>query len=559
MIRRIAGTFFALLTALLVLAVVPLGITKAESQHDSFRFDTDSAARVVASDAEEVLSDHEPTTELHQGLTAAASTGDCAAVYNADAGLIAKTACTRASGTIARTLVARVQAGEHAADPDADLTAQDGQWLLVAVPVGGDESDGNAEVTGFVVYARNGDPMDDRIDAMWGWLLLTSGGSLALAGFLSVRLARWVTRPLGSLSDAAARLGGGDLGVRAAAEGGPEQVRQLAETFNWMAERIETLVHGHRSWIADVSHQLRTPLTALRLRLDLLGADADDEHTAAELAGAQEEIARLSRLVDGLLAIARAESAVPRRIPVRADLVAHERVAAWAPVAAEKGVELEVRAPAGPVTIALGDGDLEQILDNLLANAIEAAIEAVGESSPGRVHIEVTPQGRTGNATGSGSGSRSEGTSTNTSSSASGSGSDDRAGAAVRVVDDGPGMSDERKAAAFHRFGHPESRGNGLGLAIVDRLTTANGGRASLRDTPGGGLTIELDWSHASPPPPPPPTSSATAATAATAAAITAAGMAHRTAPLRSQQPAPPTEALPPPASATSPATPPRP
>ncbi len=73
-----------------------------------------------------------------------------------------------------------------------------------------------------------------------------------------------------------------------------------------MAGRLEALVHGNRAMMADVSHQLRTPLAALRLRLDLLAADAD-EATAAELAGAQGEIARLSRLVDGLLAVARAE------------------------------------------------------------------------------------------------------------------------------------------------------------------------------------------------------------------------------------------------------------
>ena len=103
-------------------------------------------------------------------------------------------------------------------------------------------------------------------------------------------------------------------------------------------------MHGNRAMMADVSHQLRTPLAALRLRLDLLAADAD-EATAAELAGAQGEIARLSRLVDGLLAVARAESAVTVPVPVQVAEVVRDRVAAWSPVAEERAVGLSASAP----------------------------------------------------------------------------------------------------------------------------------------------------------------------------------------------------------------------
>lgn len=473
MTRRITLTFFAIIAVLLVLAVVPLGVTKAQNQQASFRFDTDSAARVIASDAEEHLSDHHSTDQMRDGLASTAAAGDCAAVYDTHAALLDQTTpCTLASDANARGLVARVLAGDHGADPDQDLTGQDGQWLLIGVPVGDD-----GQITGALVYARDSDPMNDRIDAMWGWLLLTGVGCLALAGLASARLARWVSRPLGSLGDTAARLGAGELAVRARVADGPEQVRRLAETFNWMAERIETLVHGHRSWIADVSHQLRTPLTALRLRLDLLAPDVaaapDGERAVAELAGAQEEIARLSRLVDGLLAVARAESAVPARVPVRADLVAAERVAAWEPVAAERGVALKAVAESA-VTVPLGDGDLEQILDNLVANAVEAVGCASGDAladcvAPAEIRIEVTQTASSADAYG-------------------------RPRATVRVVDNGPGMSEERKAAAFHRYGHPEPRGNGLGLAIVHRLAAANGGQAALHDTPGGGLTVSLQW-----------------------------------------------------------------
>ncbi|MFD0526502.1 sensor histidine kinase [Kitasatospora arboriphila] len=223
-----------------------------------------------------------------------------------------------------------------------------------------------------------------------------------------------------------------------------------------MAARTEALVHGHRAVTADVSHQLRTPLTALRLRLDLLAADAEGED-AVELAGAQEEIARLSRLVDGLLAAARAENAVPRPVPVRVDEVVAERITAWEPVAAERQVELASHSPGRPV-VYLGAGDLEQLLDNLLANALEAV------PGGGRIRVEAA-------------------------SAAASFGP----GTELRVVDDGPGMSPEARATAFRRFGNPEARGTGLGLAIVHRLATANGGTARLEETAGGGLTVVLE------------------------------------------------------------------
>ena len=126
------------------------------------------------------------------------------------------------------------------------------------------------------------------------------------AALLAFALARWVSRPLAGLDSAAGRLADGNLASRAVVDSGPPELRRLGTTFNTMAGRLEALVHGNRAVIADVSHQLRTPLAALRLRLDLLAADTDPdpETTGHELAGALDELARLSRLVDGLLAVA---------------------------------------------------------------------------------------------------------------------------------------------------------------------------------------------------------------------------------------------------------------
>ncbi|MGC0401803.1 signal transduction histidine kinase [Streptomyces sp. SAI-126] len=441
MTRRIAWTLLALTSVLLVLAVVPLAVVMTARERVAFRDDQRAATRVIAATAEEHLSDHKPPTGMRRELETAARAGDCAAVYDASARLVASTPCTAARGEEAEELVEDVLAG-HEPEPPED----EGR-LLAAEPAGEVR-----QPAGAVVLARSADPLDTRIAATWGWSAAIGTGGLAASVLLSVRLARWVSRPLSALDVSARRLGEGALDERADVGGGPPEVRRLAATFNTMAARTEALVHGHRAVIADVSHQLRTPLAALRLRLDVLRTDAEGD-TAAELDAAQEEIARLSRLVDGLLAVARAEQATPRPAAVRIREVIGERVAAWSPVAEERGVRLSASEGPAP-TAALGSGHLEQILDNLIANALDAVPDE------GNVTVGCRPV---------------------------------RDSARVWVRDDGPGMPAAAKAVAFRRFGNPEARGTGLGLAIVHRLVTVNGGRARLEDTPGGGLTVVMD------------------------------------------------------------------
>ncbi|MDH6451674.1 MULTISPECIES: HAMP domain-containing sensor histidine kinase [unclassified Streptomyces] len=441
MTRRIAWTLLALTSVLLVLAVVPLAVVMTARERVAFRDDQRAATRVIAATAEEHLSDHKPPTGMRRELETAARAGDCAAVYDASARLVASTPCTAARGEEAEELVEDVLAG-HEPEPPED----EGR-LLAAEPAGEVR-----QPAGAVVLARSADPLDTRIAATWGWSAAIGTGGLAASVLLSVRLARWVSRPLSALDVSARRLGEGALDERADVGGGPPEVRRLAATFNTMAARTEALVHGHRAVIADVSHQLRTPLAALRLRLDVLRTDAEGD-TAAELDAAQEEIARLSRLVDGLLAVARAEQATPRPAAVRIREVIGERVAAWSPVAEERGVRLSASEGPAP-TAALGSGHLEQILDNLIANALDAVPDE------GNVTVGCRPV---------------------------------RDSARVWVRDDGPGMPAAAKAVAFRRFGNPEAKGTGLGLAIVHRLVTVNGGSARLEDTPGGGLTVVMD------------------------------------------------------------------
>ncbi|MFE1291806.1 sensor histidine kinase [Streptomyces sp. NPDC058751] len=441
MTRRITWTLLALTSVLLVLAVVPLAVLMTARERTAFRDDQRAATRVVAAAAEEHLSDRKPPTDMRRELDTAAEAEDCAAVYDVSARLVASTPCTAAQGEEAQELVGGVLAGHEPEPPE-----NEGR-LLTAEPAGEVR-----QPAGAVVLARSAAPRDARIAAIWGWTAVIGAAGLTAAVLLSVRLARWVSRPLSALDATARKLGEGALDERADVKGGPPEVRRLAATLNTMAARTQALVHGHRTMIADVSHQLRTPLAALRLRLDVLGTGARGD-TAVELDAAQEEIARLSRMVDGLLAVARAEQTTPLPAEVRVDEVARERVAAWSPVAEERGVRL--RASEGPaLTAALGIGHLEQILDNLIANALDAV--------PDEGNVTVGHRRSAGSAR-------------------------------VWVRDDGPGMPDGVKAVAFRRFGNPEASGSGLGLAIVHRLVTVNGGSARLEDTPGGGLTVVLD------------------------------------------------------------------
>jgi signal transduction histidine kinase len=321
--------------------------------------------------------------------------------------------------------------------------------LIVSVPIVPDSGSGSV---GTVVLSRSTEPLGHRIMVLWTLIGVVSAAGLLAAAAIAVGLARWASRPLTSLAGAARQLGYGTLGTRADVCSGPPEIRRLSADFNTMAARLESLVHGHQSMMAEVSHQVRTPLAALRLRLDLLAEDAD-EATAADVAGAQQEIARLSRLVNGLLAMARAENVTAAPVPVAVRDVVQDRVAAWKPAADERGVALVAACPE-PVAARACEGHLEQILDNLVANALDA-LDA-GRS------IRVAAVAASGVAR-------------------------------IAVIDDGQGMSGEQQRAAFRRFASGRPGGTGLGLAIVDRLATANGGSAAMSDTPGGGLTVTIE------------------------------------------------------------------
>jgi signal transduction histidine kinase len=438
MTRRIILAILALICALLATVVIPLGLITAAHDRTDYQDQAVATARSLASVAEEKLADHERGAALTAAIAQIRGRSDQVAIFGRTGDMLAGTGLPAAAGPVRRVL-ARLPG----------TVRQSGGVLLVVTPVRSDE---RHAVIGAVALSRPVGPLGHRLVVLWAWLGAVSLAGLAAGALVAIALARWVSGPLSALEATARQLGDGALGTRSDLSSGPGEIRRLAANFNTMAGRLEALVHGHRAMMADVSHQLRTPLAALRLRLDLLAQDAD-ARDAAEVAGAQEEISRLSRLVDGLLAVARAENVVVAPVPVAVHGVIGDRTAAWRPAAQERGIEVTAVCP-GPVRASLGDGHLEQILDNLLANAIDAVPPG------GHVRVRCNAAGPV---------------------------------ALIVVEDDGPGMSEAQRKAAFRRFFSATPGGSGLGLAIVHRLVTSNGGRAELSDTPGGGLTVTLE------------------------------------------------------------------
>jgi signal transduction histidine kinase len=299
--------------------------------------------------------------------------------------------------------------------------------LSVAVPV-----TSGGIVLGAVGISAPTDEVDESI-ASFRWKLgAIAAAVLAVAVAAALLLSRWVARPLRALEHVAGLVGAGDLSARARADAGPPEVRSLAARFNETVARLEELVRAQDAFVGDASHQLRTPLTALRLRLE-----------NGDVPAALREIERLSGIVDALLALARAEGAPPERVELAAAVA--ERLDAWSPVAEERAVGLESDVHGSAL---VGRDRFGQVLDNLLANALAA-------SPP---HSVVAVRGDA---------------------------------ATLHVRDNGPGMTAEDRARAFDRF-WSKAGGSGLGLPIVKRLVEVDGGTVELEPASGGGLDVRL-------------------------------------------------------------------
>jgi signal transduction histidine kinase len=312
--------------------------------------------------------------------------------------------------------------------------------LYVAVPVAaGGVVDGAVRIT----YPTSA--VDARITRYWLILLAIAAVVLALAVTAGTRLATFVIHPLRELERAAAEVGNGDLETRAPENYGPPEVRSLAVVFNRTVGRLDQLLRAQSEFVTDASHQLRTPLTALRLRLENLEHDLPQARRG-DIEGSLAEVERLARLVDGLLVLARLDANAGLAGHVELSSIVADRLAAWTPRARDLDVQLVANTASGGTVRASEEG-LRQVLDNLIENALEA--------SPVGGVVTVTAKDNE-----------------------------------LRIRDHGPGLTSEQRERAFDRFWRARSGpGSGLGLAIVRRLVEVDGGEVELLvPAPNAGL-----------------------------------------------------------------------
>lgn len=459
---RLVAAFVGVLVLVLLAQDVPLASHLRSVENERVIAELQRDAFILAGTTQDVLAHHGPagssTTDL-QSTTDVYRAGSGAGVVITDAAGIALAVSDNGAGDgpgvgeeySNRPEIATAMQGTPTSGRRLSKTLGE-DLVFVAVPVLS-----GTTVVGVVRIAYPASSIDERGDSKVRGLLLVGVISLTAAIVAALFMAGTVVRPLRRLQRATEQVAAGDFTGRADPREGPPEVRALATSFNAMTERIEGLVEQQRAFAGDASHQLRTPLTALRLQLER-GAemiDHDPDGARGHIEAAGQETERMQRLVEGLLLLARSEHASPVREDVDVTAVASERAQLWQPLAAERGVELVARTS----TVArahLVAGALEQILDNFLDNAI--SVSPPGSTVEMVVELE-------GDAT------------------------------VLHVLDRGPGMTDSQLEHAFDRFWRAPNaphEGSGLGLAIVRHLAAASGGEVALANRIGGGIDASV-------------------------------------------------------------------
>jgi signal transduction histidine kinase len=457
---RVLAAFAYVLVLVIVALEVPLALSLSSRVDSEVEGEAAAGAQLVAAAANDGLGNAAGLAQLVRrasrdlgGRVIVVGAGGRLLADSAGQGLLQEQYGNRPE--LREALSGAVAQGRRHSDTlDQDL-------LYTAVPIVH-----NGRTVGAVRVTQSLAAVDARVER--NVLALAAVGAVALLLGLALAwlLAGSLARPLHALAATARRLGSGDLRARAE-EAGPSEQRDVAHAFNEMAERLERVLEAQREFAANASHQLRTPLTGLRLRLEAASLKADDPELERELAAAEREAERLARLVGSLLALARDADRPELHRPTSLAESCARAVERWEPQAARNGQRL-VQATSEALALAAED-DVAIVLDNLVENALSY-------SPPGTtVTLECGREGRS---------------------------------AWVAVADEGPGVAAEEQERIWERFARgsagDRAPGTGLGLAVVQTLVGRWGGEALLSPRPGGGTRAEVrfpaaDWVAAQP------------------------------------------------------------
>jgi signal transduction histidine kinase len=444
---RLLAAFAYVLVLTIVALEVPLALNVSRRVDAEVKSEAASGAQLVASSVAGSLGRAEELERLSRA--ASRDLGGRVIVVDARGRLVADSAgegLVRAPYAgrpeIAAALGGDTSQGKrHSRSLDQDL-------LYTAVPVlRAGRPAGAVRVTQSVAEVQS----EMRADVL---ALIGIGAAVLVLGLaLAWVLAGSIARPLRGLAGTARGVAAGDLEQRAPEEGSREQ-REVAAAFNEMTVRVAHSLNSQRDFVANASHQLRTPLTGLRLRLESAGLRSTDSAVRRDIEAAERETERLARLLNGLLALARERAAPPVVAPLSLAEQVQAAVERWRGPAQSSGGRLLVAGGEG-ATVRVSRDDLDVMLDNLIENAIEYGGRGV------TVMVEWSCNGDT---------------------------------ATLAISDDGPGVPAGEEERVFERF-HRVARdvpGTGLGLPIVRALAERWGGAATICNRTAGGARAEL-------------------------------------------------------------------
>jgi signal transduction histidine kinase len=277
------------------------------------------------------------------------------------------------------------------------------------------------------------------------WWLLIGGASLflLLLGALGGEvLTRRIVRPLLVTAQTAHRISAGDVTARAPTDG-PREVAEVGTALNRLADRIDELIAEERETVADLSHRLRTPLTALRLDAEALRDSTESDRVATH-------VNEMERTLTAVIRAARRPQREGRLPASDATAVVGDRVEFWSALADDQGRGYEVALPAGPLPVRAGAKDLAAAVDALLENVIAHTPEGAGFA------VSLAPTA---------------------------------SGAALVISDEGPGIAVDALAR-----GRSDRGSSGLGLDIARRCAESGGGSMTIDHGPSGGARVTLQF-----------------------------------------------------------------